>query len=105
MSTADTVTRAHFDATVTELKALIASLAKQPEPKETIASLEIRDDLGMRTRHGLMKWARQYNLKPIARGVYRLDDFRAAKARAALRNGFNTVKRKARKMPQENLAA
>ena len=43
-----------------------------------------------------MKWAKRYNLAPISKGVYRMDDFRAAKARAALRNGFNTVRRQVR---------
>jgi hypothetical protein len=107
MSADDTVTREHFDRTVTELKALIASLAAQPAPKEDITTAQIMAELRMTTQRGLMKWAKRYNLKSIARGVYRLDDFRAAKARAALRNGFNTVRRKpaTKRLPAETIAA
>ena len=67
-----------------------------PTQSETITTAEIMDELRMTTRRGLMKWAKRYNLRSFARGVYRLDDFRAAKARAALRNGFNMVRRKRR---------
>jgi hypothetical protein len=97
---ADVVTRAHFDATVGELKALIVSLARTPaaQEHERITTEALMRELGYTSRFSLAKWCRQYSLHPIARGVYRMEDFRAAQARAALRGGRNTVRR-ATKLP------
>jgi hypothetical protein len=95
---ADVVTRAHFDAAVGELKALIVSLARRPaaQEHERISAAALMHELGYTSRFSLAKWCRQYSLHPIARGVYRMEDFRAAQARAALRGGRNMVKRGAR---------
>ena len=82
---------------IARLDRIERALTLNPLPlKDTISALDVRAELNLKTRHGLMKWAKRYNLAPISKGVYRMDDFRAAKARAALRNGFNTVRRQVR---------
>lgn len=83
MSTAEHVTREHFDSTVRELKALIASLAAQPEQSLTLTTAEVCDITGHRNYFGLHAWSKKWKLKQVSKGRYLREDVKLAMARAA----------------------